>query len=308
MAFQGRKRGNLMHHSRRPAFTLVELLVVIGIIAVLISILLPAMNRAREQASTVKCLSNMRQIGQAQQAYAADFGGYSLPAGYLTIPPDTSNGYEWENYATLLVNFNYLKEPGVGTIKASPGASNSVFFCPGGMSDLVGVIYSPGSATQKPDPVSRVDATGSRPWRVQSHSTNVIIDTWYGINADWNQISSTKLKFPTHILPDLTSAHSGGKGYAILPKLGSIPHSAEMVFLYDGIFYNLDFSANRLNARHQVLTKTNLLFYDGHAGTYDTAGLPGGRGDANSPSDPFNVYPAPASLKSDPSLRWRLDY
>jgi len=84
-------------------FTLVELLVVIGIIALLISILLPALNKARAAAQTAQCLSNLRQLGQAYTAYLNDNGGKPAPLYGtvnnvpITSGPNSGSTWNWQS-------------------------------------------------------------------------------------------------------------------------------------------------------------------------------------------------------------------
>lgn len=74
---------------RSAGFTLVELLVVVGIIAVLVAILLPALNRARESANVASCLANLQQIGRGSMMHANEHQGYWPYTGYYntTVPP-----------------------------------------------------------------------------------------------------------------------------------------------------------------------------------------------------------------------------
>jgi prepilin-type N-terminal cleavage/methylation domain-containing protein/prepilin-type processing-associated H-X9-DG protein len=111
-----------MRHKK--GFTLVELLVVIGIISLLIAMLLPALNKARQQAKQVQCASNMRQIGQAVFMYANQNGGRPPPTQYVWTDPATNKllDLRWQEY---LCDQKYLPEDA-----KTPGNLKSVLLCP----------------------------------------------------------------------------------------------------------------------------------------------------------------------------------
>ena len=88
----------LCRHGRCPcAFGLIELLVVIGILALLIGLLLPALTRARQQSLSVRCRANLQQIGQALLIYANDNGGWIFPPSRGPVPDRPREEY-WPNY------------------------------------------------------------------------------------------------------------------------------------------------------------------------------------------------------------------
>ena len=100
--------------ARRTAFTLIELMIVVAIIAVLIAILLPSLNRARQQAYQVKCAANLRGIGVGILYYVNDHNGYLPDMGTLSRPSSWAVGI-----------FPYLK------IKRSKvGVRNGFLQCP----------------------------------------------------------------------------------------------------------------------------------------------------------------------------------
>jgi prepilin-type processing-associated H-X9-DG protein/prepilin-type N-terminal cleavage/methylation domain-containing protein len=125
----------------RRAFTLVELLVVIGIIGLLISILLPSLNVVRQQAQATRCASNLRQIGVGWAIYAGNHNGVSLPGRMPNL--GTANNLYWVGNGTVwrprwyvtmgaAAGFHAFTSPDDtdGSLDNSRPITNEVFLCP----------------------------------------------------------------------------------------------------------------------------------------------------------------------------------
>ena len=120
---------------RAAGFTLVELLVVIGIIALLISILLPSLNKAREQAKAVQCMSNLRSIGQALFIYAVN-NKDSLPWGQVDTVIDgtlnfTGQTTDWTVQVSRTLNPRYGDNYDTASAAgAQESKVREIFLCP----------------------------------------------------------------------------------------------------------------------------------------------------------------------------------
>jgi prepilin-type processing-associated H-X9-DG protein len=183
------------------AFTLVELLVVIGIIALLISVLLPALNRARQSANSLTCQAKMRQIGQTIQIYANE-NRDSLPIGTFDGTwdhnPDSVRNANGTEYTVLLANLMNRKGGTWGEQTATGGGVRGIF------ADVDTVDYST---------TAGATITGNATGYVH-YSTNPRV---MGNVEQWNCAAGT-------------AATSGMPPY----KKTQLRKSAETVILFDG--------------------------------------------------------------------------
>jgi prepilin-type N-terminal cleavage/methylation domain-containing protein/prepilin-type processing-associated H-X9-DG protein len=210
----------------RTAFTLIELLVVIAIIAILIGMLVPAVQKVREAAARIQCANNLKQLGLACHSYHDSYKrfppGYTAAAPYSDGATDTAPGWGWAAYllpyieqAPLFRQIDFTK-PIQG--QAAAQAVLPVLLCP---SDQVSDAFTAGDAAGKPvavlGPCSYAATVGSDASEVTDPTGNGVFyrnsKTRIGDISDG---TSQTVLIGDRALSQVTGAWAGAPGGAVV--------------------------------------------------------------------------------------------